>query len=693
MPGSEHPPENWPGWPEGKKFAVVLTHDVESRAGLGKCRSLMQLELDLGFCSSFNFIPEGSYRVPAELREELTANGFEVGIHDLKHDGHLFGSYRGFKRRAVRINNYAHEWGASGFRSGFMLRNLDWLHDLDVQYDASTFDTDPFEPQPDGGHTIFPLWVPRPNSGSSNGQRSTINSSSEGYVELPYTLPQDSTLFLVLRETTPEIWIKKLDWIAGHGGMVLLDAHPDYMSFDKSRQTTTEYPVALYREFLTYLKTRYAGEYWHALPKEVARHVTKSRSSKTNSIEDEFASLKACRLCGRRAAVLLFSHYPADPRPRRAAEALADKGVDIDLFCLRDGNSEPARETYGKIKVTRVRLKRQRGGRLGYVGQYGMFLLSSFFYLASRSLARRYDIIHVHNMPDVLVFSAIVPKLLGARIILDLHDPMPELMQTIFRLPESSLSVVLLKRLEKWSIRFADLVLTVNLACKRIYSSRSCQPHKIKVVINSPDDGVFRFKPSDVRNVTAKNGNGSEPFVILYHGSLVQRNGFDLAVESLEKVKKTIPSVRLRVCGKRTSFFEKVMESARHRGLDRNVDYLGVCNLKEIVTAIEDCDLGIIPNHRNIFTEINTPTRIFEYLALAKPVIAPKTKGIQDYFGDNDLIFFELGDADDLARKIEFAFSHPAEAAETVKRGQEIYRSHTWSRERLSLLNSISELL
>jgi glycosyltransferase involved in cell wall biosynthesis len=149
----------------------------------------------------------------------------------------------------------------------------------------------------------------------------------------------------------------------------------------------------------------------------------------------------------------------------------------------------------------------------------------------------------------------------------------------------------------------------------------------------------------------------------------------------------------LSVCGEQTDFFKKVMESARQRGLDSIVDYLGVRNLKEIVETIEDCDLGIIPNHRNIFTEINTPTRIFEYLALARPVIAPKTKGIQDYFGDDDLIFFEVGNADDLARKIEFAFFHPAEVAETLKRGQAVYRSHTWSRERLTLLNSIGELL
>jgi glycosyltransferase involved in cell wall biosynthesis len=320
-------------------------------------------------------------------------------------------------------------------------------------------------------------------------------------------------------------------------------------------------------------------------------------------------------------------------------------------------------------------------------------VLASFFYLASRSLTRRYDLVHVHNMPDILVFGATVPKLLGAKVILDLHDPMPELMQTIFRLPEKSLSVVILKRLEKLSIRFADLVLTVNLACKKLYSSRSCQSDKIKVVINSPDDQIFRYRSGSSPEVNGKNGNGSNSFVILYHGSLVRRNGFDLAMEALEKVKKTISSVQLRVCGQRTDFFEQVMESARQRGLDGNIEYLGVLDLKGIVEAIEGCDLGIIPNHRNIFTEINTPTRIFEYLALAKPVIAPKAKGIQDYFGDNDLIFFELGNADDLARKIEFVYSHPEEVADTVKRGQKVYLSHTWSRERLSLLNSISELL
>ena len=122
----------------------------------------MRLEQERGFCSSFNFIPEGDYKVPSELRDELVRNGFEVGIHDLKHDGRLFLSRRDFSHKAARINRYLRDWNAAGFRSGFMLHKLDWLHELDIQYDASTFDTDPFEPQPEGRHTIFPFWVPAP---------------------------------------------------------------------------------------------------------------------------------------------------------------------------------------------------------------------------------------------------------------------------------------------------------------------------------------------------------------------------------------------------------------------------------------------------------------------------------------------------------------------------------------------------
>jgi predicted glycosyltransferase len=269
LPGSERRPSQWPGWPQGSKFAFVITHDVEGKHGLDNCLKLMELEKELGFRSSFNFVPEGEYEVPASIRNALAANGFETGVHDLKHDGKLYNTRAGFARKAERINNYLKEWGAVGFRSGFMLHNLDWLHDLNVEYEASTFDTDPFEPQPDGMGTIFPLWVAR-SLNTSEAAASEVESRREGYVELPYTLPQDSTLFLLLREGDSSMWRNKLDWIAEHGGMALVNVHPDYLQFENQRESRSTFSVNIYREFLMYVKSRYQGAYWQPLPREMA---------------------------------------------------------------------------------------------------------------------------------------------------------------------------------------------------------------------------------------------------------------------------------------------------------------------------------------------------------------------------------------------------------------------------------------
>jgi peptidoglycan/xylan/chitin deacetylase (PgdA/CDA1 family) len=260
MESAGQKPPGWKGWPGGKEFAVVLTHDVEGMIGLERTLRLAALEKRLGFRSAFNFIPEGEYRVPDELRRELVASGFEVGVHDLHHDGSLYRSRKAFEAASTRINHYLKEWDAVGFRAGFMFHNLEWLKSLDIEYDASTFDTDPFEPQPDGVSTIFPFWVPG-------------NQPGTGYVELPYTLPQDSTLFLIFRDDASDLWKRKLDWVAAHGGMALLNVHPDYLAFDQPASGPGEFPVEFYEQFLTYVWEKYAGTYWHGLPRDLARYI------------------------------------------------------------------------------------------------------------------------------------------------------------------------------------------------------------------------------------------------------------------------------------------------------------------------------------------------------------------------------------------------------------------------------------
>jgi hypothetical protein len=257
FPGSERTPADWRGWPEGKKFALILTHDVDTYRGQERCRLLMQMEKELGFRSLFNFVPE-RYPVSPELRSELVQNGFEVGVHGLNHDGKLFQSKEIFEQRSRKINRYLKHWNAVGFRAPAMHHNLEWMTALNIEYDLSTFDTDPFEPQSDGVKTIYPFWA--------GGKH-----SDDSYIEMPYTLPQDFTLFVLMKERDISVWKKKAEWIAEAGGMILINTHPDYMNFGDKKVGVDEYPVSYYENFLRFIVDNYRGKYWHALPKEMAR--------------------------------------------------------------------------------------------------------------------------------------------------------------------------------------------------------------------------------------------------------------------------------------------------------------------------------------------------------------------------------------------------------------------------------------
>ncbi|MDX2187629.1 MAG: hypothetical protein SFV32_11900 [Opitutaceae bacterium] len=289
-PAAAQKPEGWRGWPNGKDFAFVLTHDVEGPVGYEKVRDVALLEEKLGFRSAFHFVPEGTYTVSSELREDLVRRGFEVGVHDLHHDGSLYASVESFRRQAPRINHYLADWQAGGFRAGFMFHNLDWIRDqLTCAYDLSTFDTDPFEPQPDAARTIFPFFVrdqapsapsalpPNPPSlprhsdsePASAPSASTTRSLRSSFLELPYTLPQDSTLFLILGEESPKIWIEKLDWVAAHGGMALVNVHPDYLRMREDDIPNTTYPLSHYTALLEHVNARYGDRVWKALPKDV----------------------------------------------------------------------------------------------------------------------------------------------------------------------------------------------------------------------------------------------------------------------------------------------------------------------------------------------------------------------------------------------------------------------------------------
>jgi glycosyltransferase involved in cell wall biosynthesis len=433
-------------------------------------------------------------------------------------------------------------------------------------------------------------------------------------------------------------------------------------------------------------------------------HTFESPSTARSSVNADSAALpKGCNLAhnrmaggecthlpGRRVGLVVLSHYPFDPRPRRTADVLMRHGMSVDYICVADGKA-PWHERTNGIDVFRVPIEHQRGGKFAYAWQYSAFILASAGILAARSWRRRYDLVYINNMPDVLVLSALLPKMFGAKVILDLHDPMPELMMTIFGSNPNCKSVRLLKWLEKWSMARADRILTPNIAFKRIFAARSCPEEKITVVMNSPDGSIFPFRPACLR--PALKQNSCKPFIVMYHGTLVERNGLDVAVEAFAGIRTKLPTAQLHIYGKPTPFMERVMQSVRERGMHQSVLHLGEKPLEHIVEAIDGCDVGVVPNNRNAFTDLNMPTRIFEYLARGKTVIAPRTAGIQDYFDKHSLLFFEPGDAEDLAQTIEFVARHPEEAYRITEHGQQVYKAHSWEEEGHTLACVLDKLL
>jgi len=392
-------PAAWTGWPDGKQFAFVLTHDVEGKKGVARVERLMNLERQCGFNSCFNFVPEGEYRVSDATREMLDRAGFEVGVHGLEHDGKLYSSKAKFATKAARINEYLQEWHCSGFRSPLMQHKLDWLHSLNVEYDASTFDTDPFEPQADGTGTIFPFWVPGPDG--------------RGYVELPYTLVQDFTLFGVLRERTIDIWKRKVDWVAENGGMVLLNTHPDYMCFG-GPPDRDEFPVALYEELLRYVREEYGERYWPALPREVANYYRQQIP----------LPLRNTR---KKICMVAYTAYEGDNRVRRYAETLAKRGDQVDVIAISVAEFGVPQTEINGVTVHRVQQREHNErSKWTYATRLLRFLLKSSTTVTRLHKRNQYDVIHIHNMPDFLVFAAWYPKLTGAKLILDIHDVVPE---------------------------------------------------------------------------------------------------------------------------------------------------------------------------------------------------------------------------------------------------------------------------
>lgn len=652
-------PPAWPGWPEGKRFALVLTHDVEWTKGLERVERVIDLESRYSFRSSFNFVPEREYRVSDSLRQMLEHSGFEVGVHGFKHDGKLYSSKREFASRATHIREYLHKWNASGFRSPLMQHNLQWLHLLGAEYDASTFDTDPFEPEPDGVRTIFPFWVPGPEG--------------SGYVELPYTLVQDFTLFVVLREQNIDIWKRKLDWIVAHGGMALLNTHPDYMCFDGKRDRD-EFPAAYYEEFLRYISEKYDGSFWHPLPRDVARFFTTCIP-------------RASRNSRKKICMLTYSNYETDTRVRQYAEALAKRSDEVDVIAITQDDRVPrdGQEVAG-VNLFRIqRRKHNESGKWMYAWRLLCFFLKSALLVARRHDRVRYDLIHVHNIPDFLVYAAFYPKWRGAKVILDIHDIVPELFANKFETNGRGLYVRLLKRIERSSASFADHVIVANHLWQQRLISRSVPKQKCSVILNHVDRAIF-YRRTRTRN--------DQKFILLFPGTWQWHQGLDIAVKALGHLKDDMPDAELHLYGGGGGSGTKarLAKLADELHLDGRVKFFGDVSLDQVANVMANADVGVVPKRADSFGNEAYSTKIVEFMSQGLPVVASRTKIDSFYFDDSLVRFFPSGNSRAMADAILDIKKNSALRESLVEAGLEYASSNDWDHSSCRYLDLVDTL-
>jgi len=296
--------------------------------------------------------------------------------------------------------------------------------------------------------------------------------------------------------------------------------------------------------------------------------------------------------------------------------------------------------------------------------------------------------VHIHNMPDVLVFCALVTRLCGAKVILDLHDPSPEIFMAKYGVDKAHIVVRLLCLAEKFSIWFAHLVLTPNLSFKRLFVSRGCPQTKIHVIMNSPLESIFRGPGNGSRRSVT---DGQQEFVIMYHGMITERNGVDLAIRAINAVRREIPDVTFELYGA-GDFVDRCLSLITKLGLDDAVTFRGCVPLEAIAQAIEAVDVGLVSNRPSVHWEHAMPTRIFEYLSMAKPVIAPRTRGILDYFKADELYFFESGNMQSIAEAIMDVYRNRTQRLKRIERGMAVYKRHCWQIQRYRLQELVRTL-
>jgi len=384
----------------------------------------------------------------------------------------------------------------------------------------------------------------------------------------------------------------------------------------------------------------------------------------------------------KKVCIVRRAYYPEETHTRRNVETLFQSGYSIDVICERDTNQLPCEVVKG-VQVFRLPIRHKRRGVLRYVLEYIVFSLWVFIKLTWLYSKKKYDAIEIESMPDFLVFAGLIPKLLGSKVILYLFEDMPELMASKFCLGSHNFIIKLFALIEKLSANYADHV----IVCHELSHQKLVDKRKVKtpitVILNVPDEGVFGLSVRDVNRTHPNDGF----FTFIHHGTITENYGIQVIIEAVSLLRNQIP-IRLKIFGK-GEYGKTLKDLAKALRVEKEVNFMGYVSQEKLLEEIEKADAGVVA----LLNEYQSPNKLFELVAMGKPVIASLLQTIRQHFNGNSLKYFRVGDAENLASCILELYRNPSQRASLGTNASKIYEKYRWSKMKKRYLKVYEELL
>jgi len=383
----------------------------------------------------------------------------------------------------------------------------------------------------------------------------------------------------------------------------------------------------------------------------------------------------------KRVCIVRRAYYPEETHTRRNVETLLRNGYCIDVICERDTNQLPYEQVKG-VNVFRLPVRHKRRGALAYIVEYIFFVLGVFMMVTWLQPKRRYDVVEIETMPDFLVFAALVTKLLGSKVILYLFEDMPELMASKFSLASHNFIIRFLAWIERLSANYADHVIVCHeLSRQKLLYKREVRT-PITVILNVPNEGTFAPTPRAAKRTHLSDTS----FTIIHHGTMTENYGIHTVIEAVSLLRRQMP-IRLKIFGK-GEYRRALQDLSEELGATEEVDFMGYVSQEKLLEEIEKADAGVVA----LLNEYQSPNKLFELVAMRKPVVASSLQTIRQHFSGDSLEYFRVGDAKNLATSVLELYQNPSRRASLVANASRIYEKYRWSKMKKRYLKIYEDL-